>query len=400
MLAAIAFLALHRPSVLEVGDGKPFVRIEDAVKSAHPGDEIDVYPKSGGYTGTAVSINVSGITIKGIGGKVRLDGADFEYSGVGSVPRAIFQIDKYSNGVTIENFELCGAHNKSFNGAGVRINQANRATIRDCDIHGNDMGIMSNGMEGDAHLAEDQLIDHCSIHHNGNLSDPGFNHNLYLGGTSVTVQFCTIDHALTGHNLKCRAHFALVKHCHIFASANRELDFVEAWDTDRPNSNVVLVGNVIEKDPDCKGNRVVINFGVEHARRDGKIYLINNTIHTPFQSAVLALNSPTVGARFTNNVIYNPSQAHPVLVSFRDSASTSNVDAHSNALSPNYSPEFLSHGSATWLTTTKPDEQLTNLPEKANYIDGEGNRQPAEIKYRFTRPNTWKPSKATFVGAG
>ena len=38
-----------------------------------------------------------------------------------------------------------GAHNASHNGAGVRINQANDILVTHCEIHDNDMGVMSNG---------------------------------------------------------------------------------------------------------------------------------------------------------------------------------------------------------------------------------------------------------------
>jgi len=134
-----------------------------------------------------------------------LSGTGFYYSGVGRVPRAIFQFNKGADHCTLDGFVLLGAHNKSHNGAGVRINQANHIVLRKCDIHGNDMGIMSNG-DGTLETGVNQLIENCEIHHNGSLEEPGYNHNLYLGGTSATIQFCEIHHSITGHNVKSRAH--------------------------------------------------------------------------------------------------------------------------------------------------------------------------------------------------
>lgn len=81
---------------------------------------------------------------------------------------------------------MSGAHNKSQNGAGVRINQANHVTIRNCNIHHNDAGIMSNG-DVNTGTGLNQRIEYCAIHHNGDLARPGWNHNLYLGGTSVRL---------------------------------------------------------------------------------------------------------------------------------------------------------------------------------------------------------------------
>ncbi len=211
MIVSIALLIAHRANVLTVGDNKTYARIEAALAAAAANDEIDVYASASGYAGTALLIKTPGIKIIGKNSRITLDGGDFVYSGSGSVPRAIIQVN--ADDVTIDNFELQNAHNGSYNGAGVRINAGSRVTIRNCDIHGNDMGIMSNGIEGNPRAASDQMIDHCEIHHNGNQADPGYNHNLYLGGTSVTVQFCSISHSLTGHNLKSRAHFTRVQYC-------------------------------------------------------------------------------------------------------------------------------------------------------------------------------------------
>ena len=129
-------------------------------------------------------------------------------------PRAIIQFNKGADGCVLEGFELSGAHNESFNGAGVRINQANDVTIRDCAIHDNDMGIMSNGDGTDA-TGKNQLIESCLIYSNGNAKHSGYNHNLYLGGTSVRIVACEIHSSLTGHNLKSRAHLTIVLNCYI-----------------------------------------------------------------------------------------------------------------------------------------------------------------------------------------
>ena len=122
------------------------------------------------------------------------------------------------------------------------------------------MGVMSNG-DGTPNAAADQRIEYCEIHHNGDPAEPGQNHNLYLGGTSVTLSFCEIHSSLTGHNVKSRAHQIRVQYCFIHDSANRELDLVDSDDTARPESHALLLGNIIVKSPQCAGNRSVIHFG-------------------------------------------------------------------------------------------------------------------------------------------
>lgn len=230
-------------TTLVVGPSAKFKRLEDAVAAAVEGDRIEVL--SGDYPRTALLVKKR-LTLVAVG-RVVLDGTGFDYSGVGSTPRAIVQIA--ADGVTLDGFELRGAHNASHNGAGVRIDAGRNATIRNCEIHGNDMGVMSNGRPGDPHAGEGQTIERCHIHRNGDFGEPGQNHNLYLGGTSVMLRFCEIDHSLTGHNLKSRAHRTRVEYCWIHDSANREMDFVEAWDTERPGSDADVVGCVVTKDP-------------------------------------------------------------------------------------------------------------------------------------------------------
>ncbi len=294
---------------LEVGTGKEFARMEDANAVAKAGDLILVYPREDGkpYEQTAVMIRQPGLTFRAVpaaeGDWVRVSGTGFEYSGRGQTPRAIFQFNRGSDGGVLEGFELSGAHNASHNGAGVRINQANRVTIRRCRIHHNDMGIMSNG-DGTPAAGVNQLIERCRVHHNGALEDPGYNHNFYLGGTDVTLRFCEIYASLTGHNVKSRAHQTWVEYCYVHDSANREFDLVDAVDTARPDSDAVIMGCVIAKAPECAGNRGVVHFGQDGGgEHDGGLYLVHNSIIQPFISPLVTLSSRSARAQIVGNVV-------------------------------------------------------------------------------------------------
>jgi len=402
-MVGLALLAAFSPTTLTVGDGRTYSQIVDAVAAAKTGDTIAVYRKVEGYLGTAVLIRKAGLKIVGMESpRIILDGGSFEYSGAGSVPRAIFQVDPGSDGVTIENFELRGAHNLSFNGAGVRINAANRVTIRNCEIHSNDMGIMSNGIAGNPHAGEDQLIENCSIHENGNLKDPGYNHNLYLGGTSVTVRFCDIYRSLTGHNLKSRAHFTLVEYSHIHDSSNRELDFVEAWDTERPNSNAVLLGNLIEKDPHCPGNRVTIHFGREKGERDGSLFLLHNTVTTPFLSGVVSLSTGKASCRLENNDIRNTAQSRPHLVDVSAGGMLSSVAGGKNLIGKGYDLAGTSLRTEwtfdRYLGKSELPSGMTPIP--ATYRDGDGKAIPAQPKFQWSGTGSWNPARGLVFGAG
>lgn len=286
------------PAILHVGAGGAFANLAAALAKSKPGDRIEV--AEGAYPRTAVRIGIPNLTLVAKG-KVVLDGAGFDYSGIGTTPRAILQID--ADGTTIAGFDLKGAHNATHNGAGIRINAAHRTTVRDCQIYGNDMGIMSNGVRGDATAGAGQLFERCRIHHNGDAGEPGQNHNLYLGGTDATLRFCEIDHSLTGHNLKSRAHLLRVEHCWIHDAANRELDLVDAWDTERPGSDATIVGSVLTKDPNCTGNRGTIHFGQEKGRRAGRLLLRHCTVDSPFSTPVISLTGEATSAELSDCIV-------------------------------------------------------------------------------------------------
>lgn len=383
----LACLFVFAPATLQVGPGREFSRIESALLKAEPGSVIEVYPSETAYERTALMVRTPKLKIVGMGTKpIRLDGKGFDYSGEGPVPRAIIQFNPDSTGSTIQNFELTGAHNQSHNGAGVRIQSANKITIKDCFIHGNDMGIMSNGEKGNENAAKDQLVDHCRIYANGDLADPGYNHNLYLGGTSVTLRNCEVFGSLTGHNVKSRAHYTLLEYCFIHDSANRECDFVEAWDTERTNSNAVLAGCIVAKRVDCPGNRTVIHFGKEKGKRNGTLFLVNTTVITPFASAVVDLTDSAAKAAILNSVIFNPEHQKPTLVGMVEGIIPSSIQGKSNWMSSAYSLDGTTIDINTFWTDgelgiTAPAYKILKpnpiwKAEPGYFFDGDGNLIP------------------------
>jgi hypothetical protein len=337
-LILLAVETLASAATLEVGPGKAFARIEEANAKAKDGDVILVYPLANHrqYEKTAVFVRQKNLTFRGMpaerGGHVIVNGRGFDYSGAGSTPRAIFQFNAGADNCTLEGFELVGAHNSSHNGAGVRINQANHVTVRNCSIHANDMGIMSNG-DGTLARGVDQRIERCSIFRNGDPGEPGQNHNLYLGGTSATLRFCEVHHSLTGHNVKSRAHSTRVEYCYIHHSANREFDLVEAAETTRPESDAVVLGCIIVKDPRCPGNHGVIHFGQDGGKaHNGTLYLAFDTIVTPFVSPLVDLSTSGAKADFVGDIVSSggAKQAGLTVAAVRGGAELHNVAGRAN----------------------------------------------------------------------
>ncbi|MBA4388353.1 MAG: hypothetical protein C0404_10255 [Verrucomicrobia bacterium] len=333
--AAIAMVVCQfaQANVLTVGQGQTYSRIEDAYVAASAGDTILVYPQAGGapYSKPALYVNKSNISFIGqdpAGGLIVLDGTGYNYTGAGSVPRAMFQFNAGVDRGLVANFEIRNCTNDSFNGAAVRINQANNITVRNCDVHDCDMGFMSNGSASGG-TATNQLIENCHVHSCGNLADPGYNHNFYMGGASVTIRGCNIHSSTTGHNVKSRAHLTIVEGSFIHDSANREMDLVDdIANTTISNSHALVRGCVIVKDPACAGNKAVIHFGQDGGNdHNGTIHIINSTIVTPFISPVVDLNAPNSGVNMLNTLVVDPTgvQGGKTLVSLSGGAQASNT---------------------------------------------------------------------------
>jgi hypothetical protein len=366
-----------RAATLEVGPGRAFDRLEAAVAAARPGDEIRVHPPPGGgaYERVAVLVDKPRLSIRaagvGAGERVTLSGRGFVHSGRGRTPRAIVQFDPAANDGVLAGFELTGASNATDNGAGVRINQANRVSIRDCDVHHNDIGIMSNG-NGTLGSAAAQLIEHTAIHDNGDDRLPAFNHNLYLGGTSATLRFCEVRGARTGHNLKSRLHVLRVEYSYIHASVNRELDLVDAAETAAPGSDVVLLGNVIVKSRTEPGNRGVIHFGQDGGRaHKGTLYLVHNTIVTPFVSPVVDLSSAGADAVLLGNIIDDGGRLRPNQVlgdGRRGGASATRITGRRNRLAPGFASRLGDTGlSAADNEIAEQSQALFVAPQQHDY---------------------------------
>lgn len=377
-------VSLPQTEVLEVGPNKAYSRIESAVQAAKNGDTIRVFPDPSNYARTAVMVTKKLKIVSAVSTRIQIDGSDFEYSGSGKVPRAIFQIEPEASGTVISGFDLSGAHNLSFNGAGIRIQAANQVQIDNCSIHDNDMGIMSNGSRNKSWIGRGQRISYSSIFRNGSLKDPGYNHNLYLGGDSVKLFRCDIHHSLTGHNLKSRAHFLMVEECYIHDAANREIDLPEAEETKVTNSNVVIISSRIVKDPNCTGNRGVIHFGQEKPSRVGTLYLFNNVIVSPYASPFILVTSDLCSLDIKGNVFISSNQARATLWSGTSPGQKAIVESNGfSAAFANVGPKntiaippksiyevFDIRNDGTYLPI--PNSSLSNPKNFFNFVDGDG----------------------------
>jgi hypothetical protein len=208
------------------------------------------------------------------------------------------------------------------------------------------------------------LISGSKIHENGDTGDPGYNHNLYLGGMSVTLADCDIYGAITGHNVKSRAHYLMVRNCHIHGGQNRQMDLVDSAETELPNSNVVVFDSTIEMNPDAEGNHNTIHFGQEKGQRNGTLFMIGTKIVSPFYSPVFQFDASSGGITLFGCTLESPSpQGKRPIATVANGGKLSALEGAGNRIPASFD-----------LTGTKlsgPTEAEKTTPF---YVDGDGKR--------------------------
>jgi hypothetical protein len=165
--------------------------------------------------------------------------------------------------------------------------------------------------------------------------------------------------------------------CYVHDSANREFDLVDAkGDTAAAGSDALLIGNVIVKAPHCSGNRAVIHFGQDGGgEHDGTLYLVHNTIVSPFISPIVQLSAAKARAQLYNNIVWDGAavQNGQVLIDVEKDA------AKAEAVK----------GTCNWLSSGFRGAALAALPLQQSYFGNPGHVMPfvdpAKGNYRLSK---------------
>ncbi len=273
-LSAVLWALPAGGTVYHVSPGGPITSLKAIVNSLGPGDVVEVEP---GTYNEVMRVLCNGtvsnpITIRGVGAtRPIFDATGLNVSGSLPNPRAVFQIEGAN--IILENIEMRNARNGN-NGSGVRMLNSTNAVVRNCKISYCDMGMMG----GDNNRA---LVEGCDIGFNGTASYNGYSHNMYMGDTGdMIVRGCYIHDALYGQNFKSRAHYNELWYNWIADSNEGEVCGVDAAETEVPNSNLLMVGNVVVSKAGRTGNGTkYINFGADmSSRHNGTAYIFSNTL--------------------------------------------------------------------------------------------------------------------------
>jgi hypothetical protein len=261
LTTAAALAAISQAATLKVGPGRPFAAPCAAIAAASPGDTIEI-DASGTYSGDVCAWSTGGLTLRGAGGRARIDAA-----GRNSQGKAIWVIA--GDNTLIEDIEFTGARVPDQNGAAIRQEGAN-LTVRRCYFHDNEEGILTS-----ANARSEIVIEFSEFARNG--YGDGYSHNLYIGHIAkFTMRYCYSHHSWVGHLVKSRA----AENYLLYNRFSDEAAGTGSYEIDLPNGgNAYIIGNLIEQGP-LTENPNLLAWHEEGGAAENPgtaIYVVNNT---------------------------------------------------------------------------------------------------------------------------
>ncbi|WP_437730553.1 right-handed parallel beta-helix repeat-containing protein [Sorangium sp. So ce1335] len=291
-------------ATLAVGPGKMYATPCEAVSAAADDDIIEI-DAAGSYDGDVCAIPQNGLTLRGVGGRAKIDAA-----GRSSGGKAIWVIQ--GDDTVVENIEFSGATVPDQNGAGIRQEGAN-LTVRGCYFHDNDDGILAGDKQGST-----ILIEHTEFANNG-FGD-GQSHNLYINRVDKLIfQYNYSHHAKIGHLLKTRA-----RENHILYNRLTGEDGNNSYEIDVPSGGkTIILGNLIQQGPNTD-NSGIITYAVEGASNPStSLFVVHNTFVNDRQNGGTFVNiaSGVAPAIVRNNIFVGPG----TIVTQQDAVQEGNV---------------------------------------------------------------------------
>ncbi len=289
--AALPPLAAHAGPVLQVGPRRAVKSLAAAARQARDGMLVEV--DAGDYVADAAAWPQHELTLRAVGGRVRLVAAGAQVQGKGLFVTS-------GRRQRIEGFDFVGAAVPDRNGAGIRL-EAGSLTLVDCSFRDNENGLLTANDDG----IELDIVD-CDF--GPILPREGKTHNLYVGAIRrLAVTGSYFHHGLHGHLLKSRA---ALNHI-LYNRLSDEIGGRASYELEFPNGGVaVVMGNLIMQSSTTE-NPHVIAFGAEGATwPKQRLYLVNNTLvdQMPSGGIWLRVAPPSTDVVLANNLFVGTPQ--------------------------------------------------------------------------------------------
>ncbi|MFO1431354.1 MAG: right-handed parallel beta-helix repeat-containing protein [Candidatus Competibacteraceae bacterium] len=292
--AVILSLLLSGPvsaATLQVGPQRALKLPSEAAKVAKDGDIVAI--DAGIYPGDVASWPQNRLTLRGVGGRARLDS-----KGAAAEGKAIWVLK--GNDITVENIEFSGARVPDRNGAGIRFEGAN-LTIRNSYFHDNEMGILTGSNPLSNILIEGSEFNNNTVDYQryGRLG-----HNIYIGSIRrFTLRNSYIHDAGIGHNVKSRAQENYILYNRIMDERNGSSYLVDLPD----GGNGYFIGNLFHQSANTD-NPTMIAFAAEHNQDKPQqgLYVVNNTFVNDLPGGIFVNNHSIALAILSNNLFVGP----------------------------------------------------------------------------------------------
>lgn len=289
VLGCLGFTGLAAAATRTVGPGKTYAKPCAAFAAAADGDVIEI-DASGNYDGDVCAIAKNNLTIKGVGGRAKVDAA-----GKNSGGKAIWVVQ--GNDTTIEDVELSGCTVPDGNGAGIR-QEGKNLTLRRVFLHDNENGILTGANADSVIVFEDS-----EFARNG--KGDGLTHNMYIGEIkSFTLRGSYSHHAKIGHLVKSRALENRILYNRLTdetGTASYEIDLPQG-------GRSFVIGNVLQQSA-TTDNPAFISFARESKRNPNTmLFAVNNTFFNARSSGTFVAAASGTGPSITlrNNIFAGP----------------------------------------------------------------------------------------------
>jgi len=286
--AASAPRSAHRPHIWRVGPHRALTAPSAAAAVAHDDDTVLI--DAGTYTGDVAVWTQSDLTLRGVGGRVRLKAAGNSAQG-----KAIWVIA--GDRTRVDRIDFSGAAVADGNGAGIRQEGAG-LTITRSSFHDNQDGLLTGANpESDIVIRRTRFV--------GNGAGDGYTHNLYVGDVrSLTVTGSYLAAADVGHEVKSRA-----ARTTIVGNRITDANATASYSIDLPNGGSALVaGNVIIQGPRSE-NPILISYGAEGLTQPSHtLRVINNTLVNRRSAGTFVHVATGARATLRNNLLVGPGE--------------------------------------------------------------------------------------------
>ena len=274
-----------QPTIL-VGPGHKTKTLASAAARAVDGDTFEV--EAGDYRGDVAVWDKKNITVRAIGGRVRLLA-----SGMAAEGKGIWVLR--GGGMTVQGIDFMGARVPDKNGAGIRL-ESGKLTVLDCSFTDNENGILTSNNP----IVELDISD-SEFGHNGH--GDGQSHNLYVGEIAhLTVTGSYFHHANVGHLIKSRA---ALNHI-LYNRLTDEIGGRASYELELASGGIAyVIGNIIGQSSQTE-NPHVISYGAEGYKwPKNELFLVNNTLidDRPQGGIFLRIRPGNVSAKAVNNLL-------------------------------------------------------------------------------------------------